>query len=221
MSPIRPQKRDLLEQLATLGKALGHPYRLELLEYVAQGERTVEALTALTRLPVATVSQHLQHLRRAGLVQPRREGKYVHYRITGDEVVGLLSALRGVAERNIGDMQQLLERYFEGPQTLEAIHADDLAERLRDGLITLIDVRPEQEYRAGHLPGAINIPTAELARRLSDLPAGREVVAYCRGPYCALAHKAVRLLREHGVPARRLADGYPEWRAAGLPVEEA
>ncbi|ABI56110.1 ArsR/SmtB family transcription factor [Alkalilimnicola ehrlichii MLHE-1] len=220
MSRIRPEKRDLLEQLATLGKALGHPYRLELLEYVAQGERTVEALTELTRLPVATVSQHLQHLRRAGLVRPRREGKYVHYRITDDNVVGLLAALRGVAEHNIVEMQQLLESYFEGSQTLEAIHADDLTARLRDGLVTLLDVRPEQEYRTGHLPGAINIPAAELERRLRDLPPDREVVAYCRGPYCALAHKAVRVLREHGLQARRLADGYPEWRAAGLPVEE-
>lgn len=219
-TPETTRKRDLLAQIATVGKALGHAYRLELLEYVAQGERTVEALTQLTGLHLATVSQHLQHLRRAGLVRTRREGKYIHYRVAGDDVVNLVNCLRSVAENNLSEVQRLVRDYFDDSEALEAIPTSDLLERLREGSVTLLDVRPEEEYRVGHLPGAINIPAEELARRLRDLPPGREVVAYCRGPYCALSHEAVRLLRERGVKALRLESGYPEWKAAGLPVED-
>ncbi|RLK51123.1 ArsR family transcriptional regulator [Alkalispirillum mobile] len=219
-TPETTRKRDLLAQIATVGKALGHAYRLELLEHVAQGERTVETLTQLTGLRLATVSQHLQHLRRAGLVRTRREGKYIHYRVAGDDVVNLVNSLRAVAENNLSEVQRLVQDYFDGSEALEALPTDDLLERVREGSVTLLDVRPEEEYRVGHLPGAINIPARELERRLRDLPEGREVVAYCRGPYCALSHDAVRLLRERGVRALRLESGYPEWKAAGLPVED-
>lgn len=211
-------KRQLLGQFAAVAKALGHEYRLELLEFVAQGERSVEALTRLTELPVATVSQHLQQLRRAGLVQARKEGKYVYYRLAGDEVVTLLDDLRTVAERNVAEVRLLVEQYFRCSDELEAIPAAELLERLRSGTVTLLDVRPSEEFAAGHLPGAINIPLDELERRLRELPAGREVVAYCRGPYCALSHEAVQLLRREGLKALRFEQGYPEWKAAGMPV---
>lgn len=212
-------KRQLFGQFAAVARALGHEYRLELLEFIAQGERSVEALTRLTGLPVATVSQHLQQLRRAGLVLARKEGKYVHYRLAGDEVVMLLGALRTVAARNVAEVQRLVDRYFHDTGALEAISATELLDRLRAGTVTLLDVRPSEEFAAGHLPGAINIPLDELERRLRDLPAGQEIVAYCRGPYCALSLDAVQLLRRKGLKAVRFEQGYPEWKAAGMPVQ--
>ena len=212
------RKRQLLEQLATLAKALGHEYRLELLELIAQGDRSVESLTQLMDLPIATVSQHLQHLRRSGLVTTRKEGRYVYYHLVDDEVVQLTRSLRWVAERNLAEVQQLMTQYFQGGDGLKAITIPDLVDRLQTGSVTLLDVRPAEEYAAGHLPGAINIPLAELTQRLQELPADCEVVAYCRGPYCALSYDAAALLQQQGFTALRLQEGYPEWKAEGLPV---
>lgn len=205
-------KRQLLQHLATAAKGLGHEYRLELLELVAQGERSVEALTHLTGLPLGTVSQHLQQLRRAGLVTTRKEGKYVYYSLSDDRVLALLNALREVAEANIAEMKHLLSAYYRDEPALEPVHADNLLARLRDDSVTLLDVRPPEEFEAGHIPGALNIPIEELEQRLGELDQGREVVAYCRGPYCALSVEAVRLLQSHGVRAVRLQEGYPEWK---------
>jgi rhodanese-related sulfurtransferase len=168
---------------------------------------------------VANASQHLQHLRRAGLVASRRDGKYVLYRVADDAVVDLLSGLRRVAERTVAEVDRLLSGYFR--DSLEPVGRTDLLDRMRDGLVTVLDVRPEDEFALGHLPGAVNIPLADLERRLADLPPDQELIAYCRGPYCVLSFEAVAKLRRRGYRARRLEDGYPEWKAAGLPVEAA
>ena len=212
-------KHILMGQFARVAKALGHQHRLELLELLAQGERSVEALAEHCGLPIANVSQHLQHLRRAGLVVGRRDGKYVRYRLSGSEVVTLLSALRHVAERNLAEVRELVGSYFHDRGSLEPVAMDDLMQRLRDGGVTVIDVRPEDEFTQGHLPGAINIPLVELEARLQELPKDREIIAYCRGPYCLLAFEAVARLRREGRQARRMEDGFPEWLAAGRPVE--
>lgn len=214
-------KEALFAQLASVAKALGHAHRLELLDLVAQGERSVEALAGATGLSVANTSQHLQHLRRAGLVAARRRGKQVLYRLADEAAIPLLVALRTVAERNLAEVQQLLDGWFRERDALEPVSRRELSRRLRDGTVTVIDVRPEEEYAAGHLPGAVSVPLAELKRRLRELPPDREVVAYCRGPYCVMSFEAVAALRKRGLTARRLEDGYPEWKAAGLPVERA
>ena len=208
----------LMQQFARVAKALGHEHRLQLLELLAQGERSVEALSTLCDLPVANVSQHLQHLRRAGLVIGQRDGKYIRYRLAGGEVVTLLGALRHVAERHVDEVRELVDRYFQDRDSLEPVPMAVLAQRLQAGEVTVIDVRPADEFAQGHVPGAINIPLDQLAGHIDDLPAGREIVAYCRGPYCMLAFDAVALLRRRGRPARRMEDGFPEWRAAGRPV---
>jgi len=212
-------KHKLFAQFAAVARAVGHEHRLELLEHLGQGERSVEVLAARLGLSVANASQHLQHLRRAGLVGSRREGKYVLYRVSDDAVVDLLSGLRCVAERNLAEVDRLLSGYFHDRDSLEPVNRADLLDRMRDGLVTVLDVRPEDEFALGHLPDAVNIPLADLERRLSDLPPDREVVAYCRSPYCVLSFEAVAELRRRGYRVRRLKDGYPEWKAAGLPVE--
>ena len=212
-------QRRLFEQFASVAKALGHEYRLELLELVAQGERSVESLAQLTGLPVGTVSQHLQQLRRTGLVAARKGGKYVYYCLADDEVLELMGSLQRVAQRNVAEVHRLVEQYFHDQTALDALSPADLLERLRTGMVTLLDVRPREEYAAGHLPDAINIPLDELEQRLQELPAKQEVVAYCRGPYCALSIEAVQRLRRQGVKASRLEEGYPEWRAGGFPVQ--
>jgi rhodanese-related sulfurtransferase/predicted transcriptional regulator len=218
-APASGPKEALFAALAAVAKALGHGHRLELLDLVAQGERSVDALAAATGLTVANASQHLQHLRRAGLVVARRAGKQVRYRLADEAVIPLIAALRHVAERNVAEVQRLLDGWFRERDGLEPVSRRELTRRLRDGAVTLIDVRPPEEYAAGHLPGAVSVPLAELKRRLRDLPADREVVAYCRGPYCVMSFEAVAALRKRGLTARRLEDGYPEWKAAGLPVE--
>jgi len=209
MNDSSQYKRRLLEQLAGVAKALGHEYRLELVDLVSQSERSVEALTQLTGLPVATVSQHLQQLKRAGLVTARKDGKYVYYRVSDDSVATLIAALRTVAENNLAEVQRLVRAYFGQTEGLESIDREELVERLKAGSVVLLDVRPAEEFAAGHLPGAINIPTDELEQHLADLPTDREIVAYCRGPYCALSVEAVKTLTERGLKARRLEDGYP------------
>ncbi len=212
-------KKVLLNQLATVAKAMAHPNRLELLDQAAQGEQSVETLAEATGLSVGNSSQHLQRLRRAGLLRARREGTRVLYSLADESVLALVGALREVAKRNVAEVQQLLSGYFYDRDSLEPVSRQELLGRLRDGLVTLIDVRPEREFRLGHIPGALNIPLAELEHRLETLSADHEVVAYCRGPYCVFSYEAVARLRERGFQARRLEDGFPEWRAAALPVE--
>lgn len=213
-------KQDVYAQLARIGKALGHANRLELLEFVAQGPRSVEELAGLCDLSVANASKHLQDLRNAGLVRARKEGLRVYYEIAGADVVALVAMLRHVGEARLAEVDQLLRTYITARDDLEPVPAGELLQRAEDGLVTVLDVRPPEEFAAGHLPGAINIPLADLPARLRKLPRGREVVAYCRGPYCLLSLDAVVLLRDQGFAARRLADGYPEWAAAGLPREQ-
>ena len=212
-------KRRLFAELASVAKALGHAHRLELLEHLAQGERSVDALAARSGISVANASQHLQQLRRAGLASARREGKRVLYRLTDDGVVGLLGALRQIGERNVAEVERVVASYFRKRDGLEPISRAELMDRMRDGLVTVLDVRPSDEYALAHLPGAVNIPLADLERRLAELPPQLEIVAYCRGPYCVLSFEAVAALRARGFKVRRLEEGLPEWRAAGLPIE--
>ena len=218
MSSDNP-KRVLFEHFASVAKALGSGHRLELVEHLAQGERSVEALARLAGLTVANASQHLQHLRRAGLVVARKQGKHVLYRLADEAVVTLLAALRRTAERNVAEVQTVVASYFRERDSLEPVSRKELLRRVRAGLVTVIDVRPEEEFAAGHISGAISVPLKELKRRLGELPSGKEVVAYCRGPYCVLSYEAVAALRKRGFKALRLEDGYPEWKAARLPVE--
>ena len=212
-------KQTLLSQLATVAKALGHAHRLELLELIAQGERGVDALAEVAGLTVGNASQHLQQLRRAGLLASRRDGKQVLYRLKDEAIVSLLADLRRIAERNLAEVQSVLSGYFHDRDSLEPVSREELVGRMRTGSVIVLDVRPEGEYDAGHLPGARNIPLGELKKKLSGLPRNQEIVAYCRGPYCILSFEAVAILRDRGYTAHRLEDGLPEWRAAGLPVE--
>lgn len=221
MSTTGP-KQAIYGSLAEVAQALGHAHRLELLEHLAQGERSVEELSARASLTFANTSRHLQILRRARLVETERRGKHVVYRLAGDaEVVALIQALGRVGECNVAEVNRIMNDYFYTRDALEAVSRDDLLARLQDGMVTILDVRPEDEFAVGHLPGALNIPLAELERRLGELPTDREVIAYCRGPYCVLSFEAVAALRERGYRVHRLEDGYPEWKAAGLPVEAA
>ena len=212
-------KREVFATLARVGTALSSPARIEFLELLAQAERSVEQLAAMTGQTAANTSQHLQKLRQAGLIVGRKEGLYVFYRLAGDEVVGLLSALNRVGETYVAEIERIVRLYFAQKDSLEPVKAEDLLDRVRKGLVTVLDVRPKEEYAAGHLPGAVNIPIGELEKRLTSLPKRREFVAYCRGPYCLMSYDAVALLRKKGFRARRLEAGMPEWRHAGLPVE--
>jgi rhodanese-related sulfurtransferase/DNA-binding transcriptional ArsR family regulator len=211
-------KQVLFAQFAALAKTLGHAHRLELLEQLGQGERSVEILARKLRLSVANTSQHLQHLRRAGLVTARRDGKFVYYRLADDAVLEMLAALGKIAEGNIAEVQQVMQRFFHARDGLEPISRPELRKRMRAGTVTLLDVRPRDEFVLGHLPNAVNIPLKALEARLSELDPSQEIVAYCRGPYCVLTYEAVATLRARGFKVRRLQDGFPEWRAAGLPV---
>jgi ArsR family transcriptional regulator len=215
-------KQAIFASLAEVAQALGHAHRLELLEHIAQGERSVEELSTRAKLSFANTSRHLQILRRARLVDTERRGKHVLYRLAGDaEVVELMRTLGRVGERNLAEVNRVMTDYFHARDALEAVSRIDLISRLRDGLVTVLDVRPEDEFALGHLPGAVNIPLGKLEDRLDALPADREVVAYCRGPYCVLSFEAVAALRARGYRVQRLEDGYPEWKAAGLPIEAA
>jgi len=213
-------KQTIYGYLAEVAQALGHAHRLELLEHLAQGERSVVELTARSELTFANTSRHLQILRRARLVNADRRGKRIIYSLAGaNEVTGLIHALGRVGERNVAEIDRVMADYFRARDALEAVSREDLIARMQDGLVTILDVRPRDEFEAGHLPGALNIPLSELADRLAELPDAREVVAYCRGPWCVLSFEAVAALRERGLQSRRLEDGFPEWKAVGLPIE--
>jgi rhodanese-related sulfurtransferase/DNA-binding HxlR family transcriptional regulator len=210
--------------LAEVAKALGHEHRVELIEQLAQGPRSVEALAERVGLSVANASQHLQQLRRAGLVSTQRDGKRVVYRLADEverDIVSLLGALRHVAEHAVTSMERIIATYFRARDELEPVAAKELLARLRGGDVVILDVRPEDEYGLGHLPGALNIPLRRLEQRFSELPRKREVIAYCRGPYCVLSFEAVAELRARGFKVRRFEAGFPEWKAAGLPIEVA
>jgi ArsR family transcriptional regulator len=213
-------KQVLFEQFAMVAKTLGHAHRLELIEQLAQGERSVETLAQRTGLSVANASQHLQHLRRAGLIASRRDGKFVLYRLADEGVIDALAALRRLAERNVAEVARVVRSYFDSRDALEPVSRDELMRRLRAGSVTVLDVRPHDEFALGHIPGAVNVPLSTLSKHLSAFRRSREIIAYCRGTYCVLSFEAVALLREKGFKVRRLEDGMPEWRAAGLPVAE-
>lgn len=213
-------KHDLFNQFARVGKALSNGNRLELLEFLAQGERSVEDLANVSGLTVGNTSQHLKQLRQAGLVVSRKEGLKVHYSVTGDDVISLLDTMRNVAQRHIADVQQLINSFLTVKDDLEPLPREELLQRVKDDLVTVLDVRPAEEFNAGHVPGAINVPLKELEGYLDGLGTGQEIVAYCRGPHCVLAFDAVAKAREKGLNARRLEDGFPEWKLAGLPVEQ-
>ena len=212
-------KQALFAEFANVARAIAHPHRLEILEHLAQGERGVDALSARLGLSIANASQHLQQLRRAGLVASRRNGKFILYRLVDDTVLAVLSSLRRVAERNIAEVYRIVRGFFDARDDMEPVSRLDLLERMQAGLVTVLDVRPADEFAASHLPGALNIPLSELEARLPELDPSHEVVAYCRGAYCVLSFEAVAKLRMLGRKARRLEDGLPEWRAAGLPLE--
>jgi len=212
-------KRELYQSIAKVAQALASGNRLQLLEFMAQGERSVDALAAMAGMTVANASQHLQALRRAGLVAARKEGQRVYYRVAGDDVVRLYDVLRTVAESRLAEVKQLVADFLGDKDALEPIAFDELLSRAKRGLVTVLDVRPPEEFAAGHLRGAVNIPIDKLESGLAKLSTQREVVAYCRGPYCLMSFEAVLKLRKRGWKARRLQHGFPEWKAAGLPVD--
>ena len=212
-------KSLLFSQFARVSQALASGNRLELLEFLAQGERSVDALAKLSGLSVANTSRHLQVLRQAGLVASRKDGQFVHYSVSGGGVIKLLAALQEVAQHNVAEVTKLVHEYLNAKDSLEPVSVADLAGRIREGLVTVVDVRPADEYAAGHLPGAINLPVSKIDEQLAQLPRNREIVAYCRGPFCILSFEAVAELRKRGLKARRLETGFPEWKVAGLPVE--
>ena len=214
-------KRELYQSIAKVAQALASGNRLQLLEFMAQGERSVDALAAMAGVTVANASQHLQALRRAGLVTARKEGQRVYYRVAGDDVVRLYDGLRAVAESRLAEVRQLVNEFLGDRGALEPVLAEELLARAKKGLVTVLDVRPREEFEAGHLPGAVNIPMDRLESELARLPKKREVVAYCRGPYCLMSFDAVLKLRQRGWKARRLNEGYPQWKAAGLPIESS
>jgi ArsR family transcriptional regulator len=214
----RSPKLAVFAQFAAVAKSLGHAHRLELLEQLSQGERSVEVLADRTGLSIANASQHLQQMLRAGLVTNRRDGKFVYYRLADDAVLDVLAALRRVAERNVAEVERLVRSYFNDRDSLQPMSRAELLEQSRAGTVTVLDVRPPDEFSLGHVPGAVNIPLRELEARLGEFNPAHEIVAYCRGPYCVLSYEAVAALRARGFKARRLEDGLPEWRAAGLPV---
>jgi rhodanese-related sulfurtransferase/DNA-binding transcriptional ArsR family regulator len=215
----REFKDRLYGQFARIGKALSSPHRLEILELLAQGERTVDSLATEIGLSLANTSQHLQALRQAALVESRKEGLFVSYRLSDPTVFELCTAIRTVAEHQLADLERLVREHFGDRLDAEAVEMDELLKRARSHNVVVLDTRPPREYAAGHIAGALSVPVGDQQRRLRELPTGKNYVAYCRGPYCVYADRAVEILRSHGRRARRLREGFPEWRAAGLPVE--
>lgn len=220
-TPHRRFKDSLYEQFARIGKAVSAPKRLELLDLLAQSPRTVEALAEQASLSIANASQHLQVLRAARLVETEKKGLHVEYRLAGHEVSAFYLALRGLAESRLADVEHVTRAYFEERGALEAVESEELLRRVKRGEVTVLDVRPAEEYRAGHIPRALSIPVGELEARLDELPTDREIVAYCRGPYCVMAVEAVALLRKNGFTAHRMEHGVAEFRARGLRVQSS
>jgi len=219
MSSKQEPKRALFEQLAVVARALGSSARLEILDFLAQGERSVEDLAQVAGLSMANTSKHLQQLKTAGLVEAHRDGKHIRYRLGDERVIDAIGNLRTLAEAHLDQVAELVESYLRSRDALEPVPTTELLERARQGLVSVIDVRSPEEYSQGHIAGALNIPLNRLEQRLAELPQDREIVAYCRGPWCVLSFEAVSRLRRAGIEARRLADGLPEWRRAGLPIE--
>lgn len=219
MSGQREFKDALYAQFARIGDALASPRRIELLDLLSQGEKTVETLAEQIATPVKNTSAHLRVLRQARLVETRRAGTHVHYRLADDDVLELLRSLQSLAHNRLADVQQVVQMYLDGQDALQPVSFHALQRLVRSGDVTILDVRPADEYAAGHLPGAISIPVADLGRRMREIPTSRDVVAYCRGRYCVYSLEAVTLLRKRGYRARRAHEGLPEWKAAGLPVE--
>lgn len=214
----RQFKDELYAQFARLGKALANPHRLELLDLLAQSERTVEELAEEASLPIANASQHLQVLRAAQLVEVRREGLYAYYRLADERVFRAWQSLRDLGELQLAELNQLVQNFLQERSPLQLIGATELRQRLEEGSVLVLDVRPDVEYRSGHISSARSIPIEELESRLHELPREQEIVAYCRGPYCLFANEAVTLLQKHGYRARRLVEGLPDWQALHLPV---
>jgi rhodanese-related sulfurtransferase/DNA-binding transcriptional ArsR family regulator len=214
----RTFKTALYQQFARVGKALSSPHRIEMMELLAQAERTVESLAEELGLGMGNASAHLQVLREARLVESRKEGLFVHYRVADDVVLGLLESVRKVAETRLAEVDRLVASYFGDRADMDAIGFDELRSRLKSGSVILVDVRPTAEFAAGHIAGAVSIPHDELEERLRELPKDKEIVAYCRGPYCVFADQAVATLKGKRRKARRLEAGFPEWKSAGLPV---
>ena len=219
MSRERQYKDATYAQFARIGKAVSHPKRLEILDVLCQGPRTVEVLAREAGLGVASASQHLKVLREARLLEAEKKGLYVTYRLAGESVCAFFRAMRSLAESRLAEVEQITRRFLAGRDGMEPVEARDLLRRVREGRVTVLDVRPADEFRAGHIAGALSVPLRELRARIRELPKRKEIVAYCRGPYCVLAIQAVEALREAGLKAGRLREGYPDWRAAGLPVE--
>lgn len=218
-SPNRQFKDAVYEQFARIGKAVSAPKRLELLDLLCQGPRTVEALADQAGLSVANASQHLQVLRAAHLVDADKKGLYVEYRLADDEVCRFFRSLRGLAETRLAEVERVREEYLRARHAMEPVGGEELLRRVREREVVVLDVRPAEEYRAGHIPGAISVPVSELKKRLADLPKGRDIVAYCRGRYCVMAIEAVEILRKNGFRAHRLEQGVTDWRARGFRVE--
>ena len=217
-STNRRFKTAIYEQFARIGKAIANPSRLELLDLLCQGPRTVEALAKEANLGLANTSQHLKALRAARLVEAEKAGLYVTYRLADERVCQFFRSLRSLAETRLAEIREITREFLADRKGLEPVDREALLAKVREGAVTVLDVRPAEEYRSGHIPGALSIPLKELERRLSDLPRERDIVAYCRGPYCVLAVEAVELLRARGFRAFRMEQGVQDWRAEGLPV---
>ncbi len=211
-------KTAIYEQFARIGKAISNPSRLELLDLLGQGPRTVEALAREAGLGLANTSQHLKALREARLVEAEKNGLYVTYRLADEQVGSFFRSVQRLAEARLAEVGEITRRFLEARQGLQPVDREQLLAKVRDGAVTVLDVRPSEEFRTGHLPGALSVPLKELERRLLELPRDREIVAYCRGPYCVLALEAVELLRAQGFTAFRLEDGVQDWQARGYPV---
>lgn len=212
-------KQALFAQFAVVAKTLGHPQRLELIEQLGQGPRSVDLLAEKLGLPIANVSQHLQQMRRAALVAAERQGKFIVYRLADPSVLAAVASLQKVAEAGLAEVDKVVRGYFLERDSLEPVSHEELQARMKDGLVTVLDVRPADEFALSHIPGAINVPVAELETRLASLAGAQELVAYCRGAYCIMSFEVVSKLRQRGFAARRLEAGMPEWIAAGLPIE--
>lgn len=214
----REFKGALYEQFARLGHAVSSPKRLEMLDLLSQGEKTVEALAEQTETPLKNTSAHLRALRQARLVETRRQGTYIYYRLADDAVIRFLQSLQALGRSRLAEVEQITSLYLQRRDQLQPVSLTELRRLVRSGEVTVIDVRPREEYEAGHIPGALSVPVSELPRRLEEIPKSREVIAYCRGPYCVYSVDAVGILRKHGYSARRAADGLPGWRMEGLEV---